>query len=180
MIPPLVAGQAATDAAGTPCSLRTVVLPGDRDAVRALVERTGFFHSAEVEIATELVEEHLAQGPRCGYHFVLADLDNALAAYACYGPISCTTASFDLYWIAVDPRFQRRGIGRLLMSTVESRIAAAGGDRIYIDTSGRDQYASTRAFYECSGFRCEARLRDFYGPGDDRAIYVKALVERHG
>jgi hypothetical protein len=33
----------------------------------------------------------------------------------------------------------------------------------------------TRAFYERNGFRCEARLKDFYAPGDDRVIYAKIL-----
>jgi hypothetical protein len=46
---------------------------------------------------------------------------------------------------------------------------------VYIDTSGRAQYASTRAFYEKNGYVCEARLKDFYAPGDDRVIYSKVL-----
>lgn len=156
-------------------ALRDVVRPEDCAAVRNIVERTGFFRGDEVAIAVELVEECLARGPASGYHFVFAENGDAMAGYACYGPTACTTASYDLYWIAVDPRFQRRGIGRLLMAAVESRIADAGGGRIYIDTSGKAQYASTCAFYEHHGFRCEARLADFYAPDDDRIIYVKIL-----
>ena len=113
-----------------------------------------------------------------GYHFVFAEQGDDVAGYACYGPIACTVASFDLYWIAVDPQFQRHGIGRLLMAAVESRVAEAGGQRIYIDTSGKPQYSPTRAFYERSGFRCDAQLADFYAPGDDRVIYVKAVGGR--
>jgi GNAT superfamily N-acetyltransferase len=97
------------------------------------------------------------------------------SGYACFGPIACTMASCDLYWVAVDPRFQRHGIGRLLMAAIESRIADAGGTRIYIDTSGRAQYAPTRAFYERNGFRCDARLNDFYAVGDERLIYAKVF-----
>jgi ribosomal protein S18 acetylase RimI-like enzyme len=84
-------------------------------------------------------------------------------------------ASFDLYWIAVDPRFQRFGVGKRLLADVERRIAAAGGRQIYVDTSGRADYAPTRAFYERSGFRCEARLKDYYAPGDDRLIFAKTM-----
>jgi len=157
----------------TEIALRDEVKPGDRAAVRGIVERTGFFRPDEVAIAVELVAERLARGPASGYHFVFADAGDAVAGYACYGPIACTTASYDLYWVAVDPQFQRKGIGRLLVAAVESRIADAGGTRIYIDTSGRAQYAYTRAFYEGSGFRCEARLADFYATGDDRLIYLK-------
>jgi ribosomal protein S18 acetylase RimI-like enzyme len=161
------------------CQLRYEVVPGDVEAVRTLVERTGFFNGDEVAIAAELVEARLADGAASGYEFVFADLGGSLAGYACYGAIPCTAASYDLYWIAVEPKFQRHGAGRTLMDAVESQVAARGGERIYIDTSGREQYQPTRAFYERSGFRCEARLADFYAPGDDRVIYVKQLLKSH-
>jgi len=160
-----------------PYTLRDEVTPADRDAVRQLVERTGFFRSDEVEIAVELVDERLARGPASGYYFVFTELGDALAGYACYGPTACTESSFDLYWIAVDPKLQGRGLGRQLMSEVEARVRGAGGTRIYVDTSGRPQYQPTRTFYERNGFHCEAVLRDFYAPGDDRVIYVKCLCE---
>jgi GNAT superfamily N-acetyltransferase len=159
------------------CQLRYEVLPGDVEAVRTLIERTGFFNRDEVAIAAELVEARLESGAASGYDFVLADLAGALAGYACYGAIPCTAASFDLYWIAVEPKLQRHGTGRTLMEAVEAQVAARGGQRIYIDTSGRDQYRPTREFYERNGFRCEARLADFYAPGDDRVIYVKRLAK---
>jgi ribosomal protein S18 acetylase RimI-like enzyme len=158
-----------------PQRLRFEAHPTDRDMVRTLVERTGFFNREEVEIAVELVEDRLVHGVASGYEFVFSDVMGQLAGYACYGSIPCTMGSYDLYWIAVDPSYQRQGIGRLLVSAVESRIGAKGGQRIYIDTSGREQYAPTRAFYERNGFRCEARLKDFYAPGDDRVIYAKIL-----
>ncbi len=63
----------------------------------------------------------------------------------------------------------------MLMRAVESQIASVGGRRIYIDTSGQPKYEPTRMFYERCGFRCEARLVDFYEPGDDRLIFVKVV-----
>jgi GNAT superfamily N-acetyltransferase len=112
--------------------LRDEIRPADRAAVQSIVERTGFFRPDEVAIAVELVDERLARGPASGYHFVLADVHDAVAGYACFGPIPCTTASYDLYWVAVDPKSQRQGIGRALMSAVELRVlaAAAGDDRM--------------------------------------------------
>lgn len=151
------------------------VRPDSPQHVRDLVEATGYFLPAEVDVAVELVDERLARGPASGYHFVFTECEGKLAGYACYGPIACTVGSFDLFWIAVHPQYQRLGLGRQLLSDVESRIAAAGGQRVYVDTSGKPQYATTRAFYERTGFRCEARLVDFYAPGDDRVIYVKML-----
>jgi ribosomal protein S18 acetylase RimI-like enzyme len=159
-----------------PPKLRDCVQPGDRERVREIVEATRFFRPDEIKIAVELVDECLTRGAASGYKFVLADVAARLVGYACYGSIPCTTSSFDLYWIAVDPQHQRRGLGRELITAVESRIVAAGGERIYIDTSGKPQYASTRAFYERCGYHSAARLSDFYAPGDDRVIFAKVLA----
>jgi GNAT superfamily N-acetyltransferase len=154
---------------------RLTVHSADRDAVRSIVERTGFFRPDEVDVAVELVDEHLVRGVASGYQFVFAEVNDRVLGYACYGPIACTLASFDLYWIAVDPDYQGRRLGGALLRAVESQIASVGGQRIYIDTSGQPKYASTRGFYERQGFRCEARLVDFYAPGDDRIIYTKVI-----
>jgi ribosomal protein S18 acetylase RimI-like enzyme len=156
-------------------TIRDHVRAKDGEIVRSIVERTAFFRPEEIAVAVELVDERLARGVASGYQFVFADAGGEVAGYACYGPVACTAASYDLYWIAVDPRFQGQGIGRQLMDAVEVRITKLGGQRIYADTSGKPQYAPTREFYERAGFRCEARLADFYSPGDDRVIYVKRL-----
>jgi GNAT superfamily N-acetyltransferase len=159
----------------TEITLRDAVVPADREAVRTIVERTGFFRPDEIDVAVELVDERLARGPASGYHFVFAERGDSLAGYACYGPIACTLASYDLYWIAVEPQYQRHGIGKLLVRAVEERVRDGGGLRIYVDTSGQAKYEPTRAFYERCGFRCDARLADFYAAGDDRVIFVRVL-----
>lgn len=149
----------------------------DPERIRRLVTITGFFNPAEVDVAEELVRERLDKGEAGGYHFVLAEHYGRLVGYTCYGPIAGTANSFDLYWIAVHPDFQRRGLGRHLLRESERLIHKAGGRRIYVDTSQRAEYASTRIFYENSGYRREALLADFYGPGDGKAIYCKVMAE---
>jgi ribosomal protein S18 acetylase RimI-like enzyme len=158
------------------CQLRFEVRESDHDAVRSIVERTDFFRPDEVDVAVELVDERLKRGAVSGYDFVFAETSGSVVGYACFGPIACTLASFDLYWIAVDPAAQGQGLGRLVLAAAERQIAAAGGRRIYIDTSGQPKYAPTRSFYERTGFRCEARLVDFYAAGDDRLIFSKAVA----
>ena len=86
-----------------------------------------------------------------------------------------TESSFDLYWIAVHPDRVRRGVGRRLLKECEKKIREAGGARIYVETSGRVQYASTHAFYEDMGYQKEAVLADFYRPGDSKVVYCKRL-----
>lgn len=151
------------------------VSPADRVAVRAVVESTGFFSPAEADVAVELVDERLAKGPASGYEFAFAEEGGELLGYSCFGPIAATEASFDLYWIAVAKNRQHAGIGRALVAESERLIRAAGGRRVYVETSGRRQYEPTRAFYQRNGYQIEAVLDDFYAPGDGKVILVKVL-----
>lgn len=151
--------------------------PGSNDpeAIRRIVAATGFFNDAELEVAMELVNERLQKGAPSGYEFCFAQAGAEVAGYVCFGPIAGTAASFDLYWIAVAPGFQGRGLGQALLAHAEDAIAAAGGRRIYIETSSRAQYRDTRAFYSRCGYRLEAVLADFYAPADDKLIFAKQL-----
>lgn len=149
--------------------------PDDRRAVRELVESTGFFSPAEADVAVELIDERLAKGEASCYHFVFAEAEGQMLAYSCFGPIPATAASWDLYWIVVRKSHQRAGLGRLLLAESERLIQAAGGSRVYVDTSSRPQYEPTRLFYERSGYGKAALLDDFYAPGDGKAVYLKIL-----
>ena len=157
-------------------SSREIAAPEDADRVRRLVEVTGFFSPEEVALAEELVKEALDKGDDSGYRFLFCEQYGRLVGYACFGPVPCTTASYDVYWIAVHPDVQRKGVGRLLLEKVEQRVKDAGGTRIYVDTSQRVQYASTRAFYESIGYRLEGVMTDFYAPGEGKAVYCKVLL----
>ncbi len=158
-----------------PLTWRRTVRPGDTAAVRSLVAATGFFSAAEEAIAEELVAERIARGAGSGYRFIFAERGAMLDGYACYGPIDGTEAGFDLYWIAVHPDRQRTGLGRDLLSRAEALMRDDGARTIWVDTAGKPSYAPTRAFYERAGYTRIAELTDFYGPGDAKIIYCKAL-----
>ena len=152
---------------------RQEVRPSDREAVDRLVRSTGFFSEEEHLIAVELVDEHLAKGEASGYLFLFAEEDERLLGYTCFGPIAGTLHSYDLYWIAVDPKTQGQGIGKQLMAESERLMAERGARRVYAETSSRPQYEPTRAFYLSCGYIREALLVDFYAPGDGKVIFVK-------
>jgi GNAT superfamily N-acetyltransferase len=156
-------------------TLRRDVSAGDPALVRDITESSGFFYPEEVATAVELVDERLAKGEASGYSFVFADDGARTVGYACFGPIACTKASFDLYWIAVHADGRGRGLGTILLEESERLIRAAGGRRIYVETSSRPLYEPTRAFYLARGYLEEARLAEFYGPGDAKVIYVKEV-----
>lgn len=150
--------------------------PADRQSVREIVAATGYFNPPEIDVAVELVDERLAKGDASEYYFVFGELAGQTVGYACYGPIPATQGSFDLYWVAVHPSQQGKGLGKILVRETERLAAAAGCRRLYIETSNRPQYASTRIFYEKVGYAIDAILKDYYAPGDDKVILSRQVA----
>lgn len=155
--------------------LRNTAKKEDNVNIREIVSSTGFFSDDEVNIAVELVEERLSKGLESGYHFLFLEVDGKTIAYSCFGPIPATKFSFDLYWIAVHKDYQNFGLGKILLTVSENAISNLGGNRIYVETSGREQYISTRKFYLACDYKEEAVLKDFYAPGDAKFLYLKVV-----
>ncbi|MBC7966944.1 MAG: nucleoside triphosphate pyrophosphohydrolase [Fuerstia sp.] len=59
------------------------------------------------------------------------------------------------------------------MSVTEDLIFGRGGERIYVETSGREHYLPTRKFYDRCGYLQVAELPEFYGEQDSKVIYLK-------
>lgn len=154
---------------------REAPLPTDIQAVRDVVNSTGFFRTDEVDVAAELVEERLAKGFPSGYYFLFAEHDGKLLGYTCFGPIACTTHSFDLYWIAVRNDYRRQGIGKELLARSEDILRRMGCKRLYAETSSTELYKPTRAYYLKAGFFEEAIIREFYADNDHKVIFTKIL-----
>jgi ribosomal protein S18 acetylase RimI-like enzyme len=157
-------------------TFRKDVRPDDRTTVRKIVEATGYFSGDETDVAVELVEEHLTKGEASGYYFLFAEAEGAVIGYAVYGPCPATLHSYDIYWMAIYPDFQGRGLGRKLLAMCESLIQEKGGRQIYMDTSGRAQYEPTRRLYVARGYLQAAYLPDYYAPGDAKITYVKVIA----
>jgi ribosomal protein S18 acetylase RimI-like enzyme len=157
-------------------TFRKDVRPSDRETVRKIVEATGYFSGDETTMAVELVEERLKLGDASGYHFLFAEAEGAVIGYAVYGPCPATLHSYDIYWMAVYPDFQGRGLGRKLLAMCESLIQEQGGRQIYMDTSGRAQYEPTRRLYVALDYLQAAYLPDYYAPGDAKITYVKVIA----
>jgi ribosomal protein S18 acetylase RimI-like enzyme len=160
-------------------NIRTDLRPEDREPLTRVLRETGFFNAQELEVALELVDDRLAHGAASHYRFLVLEDGRAVLGYACWGVIPGTQASADLYWIAVHPEQQRRGLGRALIEATESWMAQEGRVRVYLETSTRPQYEPTRAFYERCGYEIVAELPDFYAPGDGKAIFFKLLPRIH-
>lgn len=149
--------------------------PTDREPIRALLEATEFFRPEEIEVALELVDAALGDPEQTDYLFAVAEEAEAVLGYVCWGETACTRGTYDLYWVAVAPGTQGRGVGRALMAHAEEAMRAGGGRLCVVETSSLTKYESTRTFYLRIGYCEEARIRDYYQPGDDLVVYTKAL-----
>ena len=160
--------------------------PENRSRLAELLVETGAFHADEVDVALSLFD--LAHRGGTGaldapldYEFLGAfGDDERLLGYACFGPTPATDGTYDLYWLAVDPAVQGRGIGRALVRDVETKLSARGGRLLVVETSSRPDYETTRQFYTRSGYTEAARVRDFYAPADDRILLTTRLTTRDG
>jgi GNAT superfamily N-acetyltransferase len=150
--------------------------PNDGSAINTITANSSIFNQEEVECVNELWEEYHTHGSeRSGYYFLVEKDQDRVLGYACYGPRSLTSGTFDLFWIAVDPTARRRGVGRDLLGACEDAVRKLGGRLLVLETSGRPTYEPTRKFYTSSGYTLEAQLKDFYSIGDDLVIFTKHL-----
>jgi ribosomal protein S18 acetylase RimI-like enzyme len=150
------------------------ILIDDRAFVKQVLERTKHFTDQEIQIALELVDMVLNKSD-LSYQFVVAEQNGGFAGYGCWGQVPLTAGAYDIYWIAVSPDLQGKGVGSQILSYMENEIMNHQGRLILIETSSSDIYQDTRAFYEKRGYVLESRIRDFYKPNDDRCVYVKRL-----
>lgn len=146
----------------------------DREAIARIVREVGVFREEEIAVALELVDVGLSEDPQ-GYRFAIAEHAESVVGYACWGHAPMTDATYDLYWIAVDPGRHGGGIGRELLAACERDVHARGGNLLLVETEGTPAYEPTRRFYVRAGYREIARIRDYYREGADKVIYGRTL-----
>jgi GNAT superfamily N-acetyltransferase len=148
----------------------------DINVIKSIVESVNKFRPDEIEIAEELASENYEKGAqKSGYHFILAEIHEDIVGYGCFGPIGCTVNRYDLYWIVVKAGFHNMGIGKFLLKQIEDKVSELDGERIYVETSSKQSYESTRKFYLNNNYVVEATLKDFYDNGDSKVIFMKKL-----
>lgn len=129
--------------------------------------------------ARELIEEGLSQhglDERDYFLLVAVDQSDQVAGYICYGKTPLTQAGWDVYWIATDPLFERRGVATALMIDAERAMAARQGQIVRVETSAMASYQAAQRFYEKMGYRLAGAIPDFYKSGDDLLLYWKKIA----
>jgi ribosomal protein S18 acetylase RimI-like enzyme len=152
---------------------------GEKDVLVELGMSTGLFSAEE---AAELLGGSLDK--------VLAgtEVPTSLAARVVDGsdgrPAGWTYLSADpsgpphvweLWWIGVRPGAEGRGCGSLLLGDAEAVAKAGGASMLLISTSSTGATERARRFYEGRGYKKVGQVPGYYGEGDDKVVFWKAL-----
>ena len=151
----------------------------DRARLLLMLIKTRSFTSQEIDVAMELIDIVLKDSIQSDYKiYCMVDGGDQCIGYICYGPTPMTQGTFDLYWIAVDPDFQKQGVGSHLLDFLSKGVKKVKGRMILADASSIPQYERTKKFYLRNGFQEVARIPDYYHPGNDRMTFCKKLEDR--
>ena len=147
----------------------------DKPAILKILKNTPEFEPHEVVIAEEVIDSYLHDPAGSGYHILVAEIGSSTLGYICYGATPLTKGTWDIYWMAVAPKEQDKGIGKILLLSAENNIKNNRGRLIIIETSSKPIYEKARRFYKSWDYDIICRIPDFYAPEDDKLIFQKRL-----
>ena len=146
----------------------------DRAPMKKALSSCGVFSNEEIVVALELMDIFLNHPQQRDYHFFsCADEQDIAVGYICIGKRPMTHGTFDMYWIVTDPAHQGQGVGSMLNAHAEEFVRLNSGTLLLAETSSKESYAATRAFYLSRGYSELARIKDCYAPHDDLITYGK-------
>ncbi len=146
----------------------------DRNGLRDILKSDDTFRADELSVALELIDDSMSHGDK-DYWVHVAQSNENLVGYICFGPTPMTDQTFDLYWIVTHARNRGRGVAAALVRSMEKELRANGGRAVRVETSQSEGYQAAREFYRKLGYPMKARFENFYRVGDDLLVYYKQL-----
>ena len=143
--------------------------PADLPAFKAMIAAAELFPPSLLD---DMIAPYFAAADE-GIWFTLDEGEPVGMAYCV--PERMTSGTWNLLLIAVAPGRQRSGGGRLLLGAVEEHVAKQRGATLLVETSDLPDFSGPRDFYLAQGFVEEARIRDFYQPGEAKVVFWKSL-----
>ena len=148
---------------------------GDDDQVRELIEASGLFQEGETEEVFGVYAEYCKGSLGEGHEWAVFEGTDGLDGISYFAPETLSNGVWNLYFIAVRPEVKGGGIGKEMVAYVERQAAEKAARLLIVETSGLDSFVSTRAFYASCGFEEAGRIRDYYGPGEAKVIFLKDI-----
>lgn len=147
----------------------------DKNSIKSILTDTNNFNEEEITIALELIDVYIKDKEQKDYEIFVDEEANKIRGYVCIGPRPLTVGTYDLYWIAVNPKVQSKGVGSGMIKFVEEHLKDKKGRLILIETSGKASYEKERKFYEKNLYKELVNIKDFYTEGDSLVIYGKYI-----
>jgi ribosomal protein S18 acetylase RimI-like enzyme len=167
-----------TQAAGVhrACMIRALT-PADAPAAVALAVASELFAPEDAAIVESMMASYVAREHANG-HACVIDIDDGgePAGVAYWQPAEATDRTWYLTMIGVRRDRHRQGRGSALLRYVEEQLRAGEQRLLLVETSSTPPFDRARAFYRSCGYSEEARVRDFYEPGDDMVLFRKDLT----
>jgi ribosomal protein S18 acetylase RimI-like enzyme len=156
------------------------VTAADRRAVRELALGNHMFAPEEMSGLDEMLAGYL-DGDRPDDHWVAAEADGGVLGAGYWGPEPFGYRVWNLYFLAVRPAAHGQGVGTAIVRHVVDRLQSVGQDVarvLLVETSSTADYEQARLFYAAREFVEEARIRDFYGPRNDKVVFWRRIERR--
>lgn len=144
----------------------------DLPALQEVLDGTELFPS---QMLPEMIDGFLSNATTTEL-WLTCELDGKAVGFCYAAPEQLAEGTINMLAIAVLPSIQGRGVGRALVLKLESLLSERGQRIMIADTSGTDAFSQTREFYRKNGYTEEARIRDFWAPGDDKVVFWKSLA----
>ena len=144
----------------------------DIEEIGELVKKTELFPK---EMLGEMIAPFL-QDTMGEERWLVAESEERVLGFSYYRKEMLTHSTWNVLALAVGTETQGSGVGKLLMSKVEEELKRESQSVLIVETSGLEEFESTRMFYEKIGYEREATIRDFFEPGDDKVVYWKRLM----
>lgn len=150
-----------------------IIKPTTQDDIAGLkvvVDKTGLFPS---DMLADMLAPTLAGETQA--FWLTCHVDGKAAGFCYTVPEEMTVGTWNMLALAILPELQGNGLGKALVRAAEDHLRSNNQRILIVDTSGTDEFSGARDFYAQIGFTEEARIRDFWAPGDDKVTFRKAL-----
>ena len=143
--------------------------PQDAEAMVAVAAGSGLFSAAEMDAFAPMIREGAGDGD------ALWLVTDSLQGVAMVEAEGFADHVWNLRFIAVLPAVRGQGGGRLLLRAAEVAVLEQGARMLLVETDGSAAFTRVRGFYRAAGYDEEARIRDYFGPGQDKVVFRKAF-----
>jgi len=141
----------------------------DSAAIKRILKTTPEFNKGDFSVCMECLDSYYNRVP--SYAFVCAESGSRMLGFICYDRAEIADDVFELYWVVVAKEARRMGVAKMLHDYFIKYAKGKGARAVFVETESESAYGKAQEFYKRCGYTEEARVKDFYGIGNDKIIY---------